>query len=73
MVISNDIVVEWRCRQCLLTSIKDTAESYAFQDAQTSYNLLTFAKYANDWKQNHFHKDPLASCYSILFLKLKQS
>ncbi|CAG9533594.1 unnamed protein product [Cercopithifilaria johnstoni] len=50
---------EWRCRRCLLASIKEIAESYAFHDAHTSYNLLTFAKYANDWKQNHFHKDPL--------------
>lgn len=68
----NDIVVEWRCHRCLLASIKEIAESYAFHDAHTSYNLLTFAKYANDWKQNHFHKDPLASYYSILFLKFVQ-
>uniref|UniRef100_A0A0R3S4U1 [histone H3]-trimethyl-L-lysine(4) demethylase n=1 Tax=Elaeophora elaphi TaxID=1147741 RepID=A0A0R3S4U1_9BILA len=53
---------EWRCRRCLLASIKEIAESYAFHDAHTSYNLLTFAKYANDWKQNHFHRNPLASC-----------
>uniref|UniRef100_A0A1I7V9J3 [histone H3]-trimethyl-L-lysine(4) demethylase n=1 Tax=Loa loa TaxID=7209 RepID=A0A1I7V9J3_LOALO len=52
---------EWRCRRCLLASVNEIAESYAFHDAHTSYNLLTFAKYANDWKQNHFHKSPLAN------------
>ncbi|VDK76679.1 unnamed protein product [Litomosoides sigmodontis] len=52
---------EWRCHRCLLASMKEIAESYAFHDAITSYNLLTFAKYANDWKQNHFRRDPLAS------------
>ncbi|OZC09096.1 PHD-finger [Onchocerca flexuosa] len=50
---------EWRCLRCSLASIKEIAESYAFHDAHTSYNLLTFAKYANDWKQNHFHRNPL--------------
>uniref|UniRef100_A0AAF5RTG4 [histone H3]-trimethyl-L-lysine(4) demethylase n=1 Tax=Wuchereria bancrofti TaxID=6293 RepID=A0AAF5RTG4_WUCBA len=57
--LSNVPRSEWRCRRCLLTSVKEIAESYAFHDAHTSYNLLTFAKYANDWKQNHFHRDPL--------------
>uniref|UniRef100_A0A915PM19 [histone H3]-trimethyl-L-lysine(4) demethylase n=1 Tax=Setaria digitata TaxID=48799 RepID=A0A915PM19_9BILA len=55
---------EWRCHRCLLASVKEIAESYAFHDAHTSYNLLTFAKYANDWKQNHFRRDPLASYYN---------
>ncbi|MCP9265616.1 Lysine-specific demethylase rbr-2 [Dirofilaria immitis] len=58
-VLSSVPRFEWRCHRCLLASIKEIAESYAFHDAHTSYNLLTFAKYANDWKQNHFHKNPL--------------
>uniref|UniRef100_A0A1I8EQ83 JmjC domain-containing protein n=1 Tax=Wuchereria bancrofti TaxID=6293 RepID=A0A1I8EQ83_WUCBA len=34
-MIFNDIVAEWRCRRCLLTSVKEIAESYAFHDAHT--------------------------------------
>ncbi|KHN86026.1 Lysine-specific demethylase rbr-2 [Toxocara canis] len=50
---------EWRCHKCVIVAVKDIADSFGFHDSQIKYNLLTFAEYANEWKQNYFHRNPM--------------
>uniref|UniRef100_F1KQT2 [histone H3]-trimethyl-L-lysine(4) demethylase n=1 Tax=Ascaris suum TaxID=6253 RepID=F1KQT2_ASCSU len=50
---------EWRCQKCVIAAIKEIADSFGFHDSQVKYNLLTFAEYANEWKRNYFHQNPM--------------
>ncbi|KHJ97707.1 PHD-finger [Oesophagostomum dentatum] len=50
---------EWRCPTCVAKEVNKIGVSFGFYDAHTSYNLFTFAEYANKFKTEYFNvKEP---------------
>ncbi|EYC40871.1 hypothetical protein Y032_0593g415 [Ancylostoma ceylanicum] len=50
---------EWRCPTCVAKEVAKIGVSFGFYDAHTSYNLFTFADYANKFKTDYFNvKEP---------------
>ncbi|KJH50076.1 C5HC2 zinc finger [Dictyocaulus viviparus] len=50
---------EWRCPSCVATEVSKIGLNYGFYDAHVSYNLFTFAEYANKFKTEYFNvKEP---------------
>ncbi|KAE9415485.1 hypothetical protein Angca_002642, partial [Angiostrongylus cantonensis] len=50
---------EWRCPSCVATEVSKIGLNYGFYDTHVTYNLFTFAEYANKFKTDYFNvKEP---------------
>ncbi|KAK6747032.1 hypothetical protein RB195_000336 [Necator americanus] len=50
---------EWRCPTCVAKEVAKIGVNFGFYDAHTTYNLFTFAEYANKFKTDYFNvKEP---------------
>ncbi|CAJ0602592.1 unnamed protein product [Cylicocyclus nassatus] len=50
---------EWRCPDCVVKEVAKIGVNFGFYDAHTTYNLFTFADYANKFKTEYFNvKEP---------------
>jgi [histone H3]-trimethyl-L-lysine4 demethylase len=49
---------EWRCQKCVANALKSVSTDFGFADSNQHFNLETFGRWANTYKQQYFNQEP---------------